>query len=106
MFQNLGGLISKLLASLGYGVVVHYNSASSKAETDATIQEITTSGGKAWAFQGDLTSVDEIGKLFALAKEKGKVTVAINTVGKVLKKQIVDVSNSRPSPWRLLSVKF
>jgi NAD(P)-dependent dehydrogenase (short-subunit alcohol dehydrogenase family) len=72
--------------------VVHYNSASSKGEAEAAVEEIANAGGKAWSFQADLTKVDEIAALFATAKGKGKITVAINTAGKVLKKPILDVS--------------
>lgn len=90
--KNLGALISKSLAKDGYSIVVHYNSESSKAESEATIKEIISAGGNAWGFQADLTKVDEIGKLFAIAKSKGKITVAINTAGKVLKKPILDVT--------------
>lgn len=74
--------------------MVHYNSASSKQESEATVTEIIGSGGHAWGVQADLTKVDEIAKLFDFAKSKGKITVAINNVGKVLKKPISDVSIS------------
>ena len=90
--QNLGGLISRSLAKDGYGVVVHYNSPASKDESEATVNEIINAGGKAWSFGADLTNVDEIAKLFSTAKAKGKITVAINTAGKVLKKPILEVS--------------
>lgn len=90
--KNLGGLISRSLAKDGYGVVVHYNSPASKDESEATVNEIINAGGKAWSFGADLTNVDEIAKLFSTAKAKGKITVAINTAGKVLKKPILEVT--------------
>lgn len=37
----------KHLAKDGYGVVVHYNSASSKEESEQTIKTITDAGGQA-----------------------------------------------------------
>lgn len=96
--QNLGGLISRALAKDGFLVVVHYNSASSKAESEATISEINSSGGEAIGIQADLTKIDEIIKLFVLAKSKGKVTVAIYNVGKVLKKPIAEVNLTLEPP--------
>jgi NAD(P)-dependent dehydrogenase (short-subunit alcohol dehydrogenase family) len=90
--QNLGGLISRSLAKDGYGIIIHYNSPSSKDESEATVNEIINAGGKAWSFGADLTNVDEIAKLFSTAKSKGKIVVAINTAGKVLKKPILEVS--------------
>jgi NAD(P)-dependent dehydrogenase (short-subunit alcohol dehydrogenase family) len=89
--QNLGGLISRSLAKDGYGIVIHYNSPSSKDESEATVNEIIQAGGKAWSFGADLTSVDEIARLFSTAKSKGKIMIAINTAGKVLKKPILEV---------------
>jgi len=94
-WQNLGGLIAKSLAKDGYGVMIHYNSPSSKDESEATVKAIINDGGNAWSFGADLTNVDEIAKLFSTAKSKGKITVAINTAGKVLKKPILEVSMAR-----------
>jgi NAD(P)-dependent dehydrogenase (short-subunit alcohol dehydrogenase family) len=91
---------ARTLAKDGYGVVVHYNSASSKAESEATVKAITSGGGQAWLFEGDLTKVANIDKLFALGKSKGKIFVAINTAGKVLKKAIADVRRERTLSYR------
>ncbi|MFP3682000.1 SDR family oxidoreductase, partial [Pseudomonas sp. SIMBA_041] len=68
-------------------VAIHYNSASSKAEADATVAAIQSSGAQAVALQGDLTTAGAVEKLFADAiAAVGKPDIAINTVGKVLKK--------------------
>ncbi|KAL8276344.1 hypothetical protein RQP46_011269 [Phenoliferia psychrophenolica] len=89
--KNLGGLISRTLSTQGYSIIVHYNSPSSLLESTATVDSIIESGGLAWAFQADLTQKGKMEELFAFAKGKGKVEVAINTVGKVLKKPLVEI---------------
>lgn len=65
-------MISRSLAKLGYGVIVHYNSASSQTESEATVKEIVDAGGQAWPIQTDLIQVDKIAELFAFAKTKGE----------------------------------
>ena len=85
--KNLGGLLSKNVASKGAKVVIHYNSDKTKAEADQTLADIKNNGGEAILVQGDLTNIANITHLFAKAKEAfGGVDIAINTVGMVLKK--------------------
>jgi len=91
--KNLGGLISRDFANDGAKVVVHYNSASTEADANATVTAITDMGGEAIAIQGDLTQAANVGALFEQAKDHfGGIDIAVNTVGKVLRKPIVDTS--------------
>lgn len=94
--KNLGGLIARDLARHGAkGVVIHYNSDSSKAAADETVAAIEAAGAKAAAFQADLTSASAVEKLFADAKAAiGPLDIAINTVGKVVKKPLVEISEA------------
>jgi NAD(P)-dependent dehydrogenase (short-subunit alcohol dehydrogenase family) len=94
--KNLGGLIARDLAAHGAkAVAVHYNSAATKAAADATVADVTAAGASAFAFQGDLTSAAAVEKLFTDAKAAmGGIDIAINTVGKVLKKPIAEISES------------
>ena len=94
--KNLGGLIARDLAAHGAkAVAIHYNSAASKADADATVAAIEKAGAKAVALQGDLTSAAAVEKLFAdTEKAVGKPDIAINTVGKVLKKSITEISEA------------
>ena len=93
--KNLGGLISHQFADLGADVAVHYNSASSKEEAEKTVKDIQAKGRKAVAYQGDLTKPAEIVKLFdAVIKEFGGVDIAVNNVGKVLKKPILEITEA------------
>ncbi|MDQ1090238.1 SDR family oxidoreductase [Siphonobacter sp. SORGH_AS_1065] len=91
--KNLGGLLSKSMASKGAKVVVHYNSDQTKAEAEQTLAEIKNKGGEAILVQSDLTNIANITSLFAKAKESfGGVDIAINTVGMVLKKPFTETT--------------
>ena len=85
--KNLGGLISREVAKQGSNVVVHYNSDSTKQAAEQTVKAVQSLGRKAIMVQGDLTKAENMKVLFEEAQEKlGRVDVAINTVGMVLKK--------------------
>lgn len=94
--KNLGGLIARDLAGQGAkAVAIHYNSAGSKADADNTVAAIEALGVKAVAFQADLTSAKAVEQLFAdTIASVGRPDIAINTVGKVLKKPMADVSEA------------
>ena len=94
--KNLGGLIARDLAAQGArAIAIHYNSAASKAEADATVAAVEQAGAKAVALQGDLTSAGAMEKLFADAVAAvGRPDIAINTVGKVLKKPFSEISEA------------
>ena len=94
--KNLGGLIARDLAAQGAkAVAVHYNSAASAAETEETLAAIRAAGAEAVAFQADLTSAGAVEKLFAdTIAAVGRPDIAINTVGKVLKKPFTDISEA------------
>lgn len=93
--KNLGGLLSREIAKKGAKVVIHYNSASTKADADKTLADIKDAGGEAFLFQADLTRIENIKKLFDETKVKfGGIDVAINTVGRVLKKPFVETTEA------------
>lgn len=94
--KNLGGLVARDLAAHGArAVAVHYNSPASAAETEATLAAIRAAGAEAVAFQADLTSASAMEKLFADAiAAVGRPDIAINTVGKVLKKPFTEISEA------------
>ena len=94
--KNLGGLISRDLAQHGVkAVALHYNSAASKAAADETVVAVKAAGAEAVALSGDLTSAAAVEKLFADANAAvGKPDIAINTVGKVLKKPFTEITEA------------
>lgn len=105
--KNLGGLIARDLAEQGAkAVAVHYNSASSKPEADATVAAIQAHGAQALALQADLTTAGAVEKLFAdTIAAVGRPDIAINTVGKVLKKPITEISEAEYDEMTAVNAK-
>ena len=105
--KNLGGLIARDLAEQGAkAVVIHYNSAASKAEADKTGAAIQAAGAQGVALQADLTTAGAVEKLFADAVAAvGKPDIAINTVGKVLKKPMVDIGEAEYDEMTAVNAK-
>lgn len=93
--KNLGGLLSRNFAAKGAKLVIHYNSESTKADAEKTLADVQAAGAAAILVQGDLTNVANITKLFdAAVATFGGIDIAINTVGKVLKKPFVDTTEA------------
>ncbi|WP_313686101.1 SDR family oxidoreductase [Pantoea sp.] len=92
--KNLGGLIARDFARQGArAVAIHYNSAATQQDAEDTVNAIQASGAVACAFQADLTSAAAMEKLFAdVVAAVGRPDIAINTVGKVLKKPMADIT--------------
>ncbi len=91
--KNLGGLLSRDFAARGAKVAIHYNSTSTLPEAEETLAAIRAAGGEAFLFQADLTKVDQITRLFEETKTRfGRIDIAVNTVGMVLKKPFLDTT--------------
>lgn len=91
--KNLGRLVALDLARRGANVFVHYNSDATKAAADETVTEIRALGVEAAAYQGDLTTASSVTDLFDTAtRNLGRLDIAINTVGKVLRKPILETT--------------
>lgn len=93
--KNLGAESARELAGVGANLALHYNSASSKnnaTELEAELKQKYPNLKVAF-YQGDLTSAAAVDKLFdSVLKDFGKLDIVVNTVGKVLKKPITDIS--------------
>lgn len=105
--KNLGGLIARDLAAQGAkAIAIHYNSAATKPDADATVAAIKAAGAEAVAIQADLTTAGAMEKLFADAVAAiGRPDIAINTVGKVLKKPIIEISESEYDEMSAVNAK-
>jgi NAD(P)-dependent dehydrogenase (short-subunit alcohol dehydrogenase family) len=105
--KNLGGLIARDLAQHGArAVAIHYNSAASAAAAEETVAAVKAAGAQAVAFQADLTSAAAIEKLFADAiAAVGRPDIAINTVGKVLKKPLTEISEAEYDEMAAVNAK-
>jgi 3-oxoacyl-[acyl-carrier protein] reductase len=78
--KGIGAGIAKSFAAAGASVVVNY--ASSKEGAERVVKEITASGGKAIAVQGDVAKADDVKRIFAETKKNfGKLDVLVNNAG-------------------------
>ena len=105
--KNLGGLIARDLATHGAkAIAIHYNSPETRVEAEATVAALKAAGAQAVALQGDLTSAAAMERLFADAVAAfGRPDIAINTVGKVLKKPIAEVSEAEYDEMSAVNAK-
>lgn len=93
--KNLGGLLSRQFAQNGARVVIHYNSAASSKAAEKTLAAVTSQGVEGLLYQADLTDTTNITGLFDAAIDKfGGIDIAINTVGKVLKKPMLETTEA------------
>lgn len=94
--KNLGGLLARDLATAGAkAIAVHYNSDATRPQAEATVKAVQDSGAEAKAFQADLTTAAAVEALFADAKAAfGRIDIAINTAGMVLKKPMAELSEA------------
>lgn len=105
--KNLGGLIARDFAAQGAkAIAIHYNSPASRAEAEATVAAVIAAGAEARAFQADLTTAGAVETLFAEAIAAfGRPDIAINTVGKVLKKPMLDISETEYDEMSAVNAK-
>jgi NAD(P)-dependent dehydrogenase (short-subunit alcohol dehydrogenase family) len=94
--KNLGGLIARDLAAQGAkAIAVHYNTSATKPAADKTLAAIKAAGADGFTFQADLTTASAVETLFADAMAAmGSIDIAINTVGKVTKKPMLEISEA------------
>lgn len=92
--KNLGGLLSTTFARDGArAVVIHHHGDSSAEDAVKTADQVRAAGAQALVVSGDLTRPDQVSALFDQAIDAfGGVDIAVNTVGKVLRKPIVETS--------------
>ncbi|AIO33953.1 SDR family oxidoreductase [Burkholderia pseudomultivorans] len=105
--KNLGGLIARDMAEQGArAIAIHYNSEQSKAAAIETASAIRAAGAEAVAFQADLTSAGAIEKLFTdVIAAIGRPDIAINTVGKVLKKAFTEITEAEYDEMSAVNAK-
>jgi NAD(P)-dependent dehydrogenase (short-subunit alcohol dehydrogenase family) len=105
--KNLGGLIARDLAEHGArAVAIHYNSVGARKDAEKTLAAVKAAGAEAVTFQADLTTAGAMEKLFAdTIAAVGRPDIAINTVGKVLKKPIVEISEAEYDEMSAVNAK-
>jgi len=78
--RGIGREIAKVLASQGAAVIVNYHGSAQKAAQ--TVKEIEDNGGKAEAFQCDVSDFNSAGKFMEyVIKTYGRVDILVNNAG-------------------------
>ncbi|QPG72941.1 hypothetical protein FOA43_000245 [Brettanomyces nanus] len=92
--KNLGQKTALAFAEEGCDLLVHCHNPKFKKDLDSFAEELKKDYGiKAVSFQGDLTQEAPNKEMFELASSKlGKIDIAINNVGMVLRKPLAEVS--------------
>jgi len=78
--KGIGAAVARGLATAGAAVAVNYS--SSREGADHTVAEITSTGGKAMAIQGDVAQAADVKRLFEeTEKALGAPSVLVNNAG-------------------------
>src|SRR6266568_6729349 len=94
--RDVGAAISRTLAAAGAMVAVNYR--GSKAEAEAVAAEIQKAGGKAKAYQADISDAGVVKQLVAnVQNDFGGLDILVNNAGLVFRKRF---SESSPEDWR------
>lgn len=78
--RGIGRAIALALAKEGYAVAVNY--AGNREAAEAVRDEITAAGGRAFILQGDVSSAEDVDRIFKTVKEEfGFLDVLVNNAG-------------------------
>ena len=70
------------LTLAGYGATVIVNYCGSKDKAEAVVEEITTAGGTAKAYQGDVSDFDVAKEMITFVKKEfGSIDILVNNAG-------------------------
>ncbi|MGB6228501.1 MAG: SDR family oxidoreductase [Litorimonas sp.] len=94
--NNLGAAVAADLAHNGVGAIaIHYHSEKSRKDAEVTEAVLKSNGVKTAVLTGDLRTAGAMTTLFDQAEDViGKIDIGIHTVGKVIRKPIVEISES------------
>jgi 3-oxoacyl-[acyl-carrier protein] reductase len=91
--RGIGAAVAQRLAKDGFAVAVNY--ASSSAEADALVAELTAAGAKAVAVKADVSNADDVRHMFEITEQQlGKVDVLVNNAGVLKTVPLADTSDA------------
>ncbi|EJB02360.1 NAD(P)-dependent dehydrogenase (short-subunit alcohol dehydrogenase family) [Rhizobium leguminosarum] len=94
--RDVGGDIARALAAEGAIIAINY--ARSKDDAQAVVQSIEAGGGKAKAYQADISDNAQVKTMVAAIKSDfGTVDILVNNAGYVKYQRFVD---STPDEWK------
>lgn len=93
--RSMGRLFAEDLAARGAQVAVHYNSAGSAADARQVAAAIAAAGGRAQAWQADLSDLGALVGLFdAVESAFGGLDIVVNTAGRIAKMPVADMDEA------------
>ncbi|OJX73820.1 SDR family oxidoreductase [Magnetospirillum sp. 64-120] len=93
--RSMGRLFAEDLAARGAQVAVHYNSAGSAADARQVVAAIAAAGGRAQAWQADLSDLGALVGLFdAVESAFGGLDIVVNTAGRIAKMPVADMDEA------------
>ncbi|MFB9124888.1 SDR family oxidoreductase [Paraburkholderia dipogonis] len=91
--RGIGAAVAQRLAKDGFAVAINY--ASSSAEADQLVAELTAAGAKAIAVKADVSNADDVRRLFEITEQQlGKVDVLVNNAGVLKPVPLADTSDA------------
>jgi 2-hydroxycyclohexanecarboxyl-CoA dehydrogenase len=94
--RDVGAEISRTLAAEGAMVAINYR--GSAAEAESLVAEIQAAGGKAQAYQADVTDYESTKTMVdQVVADHGALHILINNAGLVIQKRFTD---STPDQWK------
>jgi 3-oxoacyl-[acyl-carrier protein] reductase len=94
--RDVGAAISEALAGAGASVAVNYH--GSKEAAEAVVARIQKAGGKAKAYQADISDAEAVKRLVdQVAKDYGGLDILVNNAGLVMRQRF---SESTTEDWR------
>jgi NAD(P)-dependent dehydrogenase (short-subunit alcohol dehydrogenase family) len=91
--NNLGRAFAVGLARNGANVLVHYRGEEARADAEETARLVREQGARAALFQGDLTSVPTIRRMYeAVAAELGRLDIVVNNAGYIKKAPLTEIT--------------
>jgi 3-oxoacyl-[acyl-carrier protein] reductase len=91
--RGIGAAVAQRLAKDGFAVAINY--ASSSAEADALVSELTAAGGKAIAVKADVSNADDVRRMFDVTEQQlGKMDVLVNNAGVLKTLPLADTSDA------------
>ena len=104
--KNLGGHVSRDLASQGARVAVHYNSDATASAADETVAAVRDADTDAVALQADLTDVREVERTFdSVIDHFGSLYATVNTAGLATGHHVVDVGEAEYDAMMAVNAK-
>lgn len=94
--RDTGAEIARELSSLGATIAVNYR--NSEAEAAGLVEEITAAGGKAKAYQADISDYAQVQAMVAaIVSDHGSIDALVNNAGYVKYQKFTD---STPADWK------